>query len=213
MTLYQKFITEPTAAALAALYAENENANQTTPEKDLDVLTGLLIASRARRILQFGTFLGGSALVMADLARQAADDGKVITVDPNPAMNASCRKYAVQAGLLNIECIDGFSTDPKLLSHLSTYEWDAVYLDTTHQFSQTLAEITAIVPLCADHTLFMFHDASRYAADTLDMLHQGGVRRALREWCLVHPRWHYFVFEEAPFGQYGIGLMQKKGAP
>lgn len=213
MTLYHRLITDPTRAALDALHAENSNANQTTPDDDMDILAGLIVASKARRILQFGTFLGGSALVLADLARTNGDGARVVTVDPNPAMNESCRKYAVQAGLLHIECIDGSSTDPKLLARLHGDEWDAIYLDTTHQYQQTIAEINLIAPLCAPGTLFLFHDASHYAAETLDLNHQGGVRRAMREYCLYYPKWQSFIFEKPAFGQFGIGLMSKKAAP
>lgn len=211
MTLYKQHLARATLDALDALYRENGNANQTTPEDDLDVLAGLIIASKARRILQFGTFLGGSALVMADLAR-AHEGGCVVTVDPNPAMNESCRKYAALAGLENIETIDGSSTDPKLLARLHGDEWDAIYLDTTHQYAQTAAEIALIAPLCSAHTLFLFHDAGAYAAEALDLGHQGGVRRAIREYCLYYPRWQSFIFEKPAFGQFGIGLMSKKAA-
>jgi predicted O-methyltransferase YrrM len=213
MTLYQRLITEPTRAALAQLHAD-QNSTGTTPADDLDVLAALIAASKAVRILQFGTFLGGSALVMADLARQNSDHARLVTVDPNPAMNESCRKYAVAAGLLNIECIDGWSTDPRLLAHLQAEgPWDIIFLDTTHQYRQTVEEIAAIVPLCGPGTLFAFHDASAYAAETLDLNHQGGVRRAIREFCLMHPKWQTFTFEQPAFGQFGIGLMQKKTAP
>jgi predicted O-methyltransferase YrrM len=217
MTLYQKLICPQTVAALAALHKEQDTTG-TTPDDDLDTLAALIVASGARRILQFGTFLGGSALVLADLARQNGDGAKLVTLDPNPAMNESCRHYAALAGLGGmVETIDGDSLDERLLETLTPdvpeREWDAIYLDTTHQFGQTLAEIEAITPLCGPQTLFLFHDASKHAADTLDQNHQGGVRRAMREFCLEHPSWQWFVFEKPAFGQFGIGLMQKRSAP
>ena len=69
---------------------------------------------------------------------------------------------------------------------------------------------SAIAPLCGPQTLFLFHDASKHAADTLDTGRQGGVRRAIAEYCLLNPRWQSFVFERPAFGQFGIGLMQRK---
>lgn len=211
MTLYQKLIAPATQAALDQLY-KDQDATGTTPEDDMDVLAGLIVAARAHNILQFGTFLGGSSLVLADLLKQNGEAYRFVTVDPNPAMNASCRKYAELAGL-TIETFDGFSTDPGLIKHLSATTWDVVFLDTTHQYAQTVAEIAAIAPLCGPGTLFLFHDASAYAADTLDMGHQGGVRRAMREYCLNHPKWQWFIFEGPAFGKFGIGLMQKRAAP
>lgn len=209
MTLYQRLITPATAAAFAQLYAD-QDATGTAPEQDLDVLAGLVMAARATRILQFGTFLGGSALVLADLARQNGETYNFITVDPNPAMNASCRKYAALAGLV-IETVDGYSTDPALLVRLRQ-PWDLIFLDTTHQYAQTAAEINAIAPLCGPGTVFAFHDASHHAAETLDLGHQGGVRRAIREFCLRNPKWQSYTFERPAFGEFGIGVMSKKVA-
>jgi predicted O-methyltransferase YrrM len=215
--LYQRLLTAPTAAALAQLHAD-QNSTGTAPDDDLDVLAGLVVASKARRILQFGTFLGGSALVLADLARDNGDGALVVTVDPNPAMNESCRKYAALAGLGDIiQTRDGFSTDPALLLGLRNFQsvraWDMIFLDTTHQYGQTVAEIKAIAPLCGPHTLFAFHDASLHAAEALDVGHQGGVRRAMREYCLTHPAWQMYVYEQPAFGQFGIGVMSKRSAP
>lgn len=214
--MFRQLLKPETLAAFDQLHAENERHGETTPEDDLDVLAGIITASHAARILQFGTFLGGSALVLADLARaNGAARAKVITIDPNPEMNASCNKYAKLAGLDDvIQTMDGYSTDPTLLLRLRViqreYDWDAIFLDTTHQYAQTTAEIAAIAPMCGPSTLFLFHDASQYAADTLDLGHQGGVARAIREWCLINPKWQRFTFEKPSFGQFGIGVMQKR---
>lgn len=212
MTLYKRLLTPPALAALDALHREKQTTG-TTPDDDLDVLAGLLVASRAKSILQFGTFLGGSAVVMGDLAAQNGTGARLVTIDPDPAMNVSCRDYMTRAGLGGmLETVDGFSTDPAILKRLAEAEWDVIYLDTTHQHVQTKAEIAAIAPLCSEKTLFLFHDASAFAAETLDTGKQGGVRRAIREWCLLNPRWQTFTFERPAFGEYGIGMMQKRAA-
>jgi len=209
MSLYQKLISPTTQAALDMLALEND-ATGTTPDDDMDVLAALVVTSRAKRILQFGTFLGGSALVLADLAAQNGGTAQLVTLDTNPAMNASCRKYAELAGLDIIVTMDGSSTDPRLLAELGKSDWDLIFLDTTHQYEQTVAEIKAIVPLCGPGTLFCFHDASSAAAAELDLQHLGGVKRAIREYCLNHPQWQWFVFEEPKWGHFGIAVMQKK---
>lgn len=212
MTLYKRLLTPPAMAALDALHREKQTTG-TTPDDDLDVLAGLMVASKARRVLQFGTFLGGSAVVLADLASQNGEGALLVTVDPDPAMNGSARDYVGRAGLGGmLETVDTHSLDPVLLRRLAEAEWDVIYLDTTHQYQQTREEIAAIAPLCGPATLFLFHDASAFAADTLDAGKQGGVRRAMREYCLQHPRWQWFVFERPAFGQYGIGMMQKRVA-
>ncbi len=210
MTFYKSLLSPATVSALDQLHKE-QNTTGTTPEDDLDVLAALVVTSHARRILQFGTFLGGSALVLADLAGKNGEGAALTTVDSEPAMNLICKEYAQRASLLGMfTLIDGYSTDPVLIKSLSNTEWDVIYLDTTHQFSQTLQEIESITPICGPSTLFLFHDASAFAADSLDVGHQGGVRRAMREYCLTHPRWQWFIFEKPAFGQYGIGMMQKR---
>ena len=212
--LYRRLLQPETLAALDALHAENARHGETTPDDDLDVLAGLIVAARAYQILQLGTFLGGSALVLADLARQNnPEQAKVLTVDPDPAMNAACHKYAQLAGLESvIETVDGFSTDPRLLAQFRGTEWQAIYLDTTHQYGQTVDEIQCLAPLCGPATLFLFHDASVHAANALDLGGRGGVRQAMREYCLMNPRWQTFTFEAPAFGKFGIGLMQKRVA-
>lgn len=211
VNLYKRLLTPSALSALEALRAENDTTG-TTPDDDLDVLAGLVVASRSTRILQFGSFLGGSAVVLIDLAAQIdADNARLVTLDPNPAMNASTRKYCALAGHeKRVETIDGYSTDEAILRRLRGQEWDVIYLDTTHQYWQTLEEIDAISRLCSPRTLFVLHDASRFAAETLDMDRLGGVRRAMYEFCVTNPRWHYYIFEQPAFGQYGIGLMQKR---
>lgn len=210
MTLYKRLLTPPALAALDALHKEQPTIG-TTPDEDLDVIAALVVSSRAKHILQFGTLLGYSAIVLADLAAQNGVGAELVTVDNDPQVNMACRHYAEVAGLGGmVKTIDGSSTDPQLIDHLSKSEWDVIYLDTTHQYSQTVTEIDMITALCGPTTLFIFHDASQFAADTLDTQHQGGVRRAMREWCLTNPRWQCFIFERPAFGEYGIGVMQKK---
>lgn len=210
-TLYKRLLRPGTLAALDHLHAST-NTTGTTPDDDMDVMAAVLLAGRCARILQFGTFLGGSGLVLADIATQnGGPDGLLVTVDPNPAYNAKQRELAEMAELLPaVRTIDGLSTDPVLLAQLAREQWDAIYLDTTHQYGQTYEEIRAIAPLCGPRTLFLFHDASQHAANTLDTGRQGGVARAIREFAILNPRWQAFIFETQPFGQFGIGLLQRK---
>lgn len=209
MSLYKRLLSPKVLETLEAMHADLGAAmTGTTPDDDLDTLAGLLVAGRAKNILQFGTFNGASAIIFADLAAQNGG-GRVVTVDTAPQYNAMCRKYAERAEVA-IETIDGSSLDPVLLKELDKQTWDAIYLDTTHQYFATRDEILGIEKLCDEHTLFLFHDASTFAADTLDMQKQGGVKRAILEFTVMRPRWQWFIFERPAFGQYGIGVMQKR---
>lgn len=208
--MYRKLIRPAAIAALEQL-AKDVPQNWGTPDEDLDMLAAIATASKAQRVLQFGTAYGLSAVVLADIAAQNGPDAKLITIDPDQNMNASAKRYCEMAnvgGLVTV--VDGFSTDPLLLRELKRQTWDLIYLDTTHQYENTRDEIQAIAPLCDERTIWLFHDASLFAAEKLDQRHQGGVARAIREFAALNPRWQTFTFQRPAFGEYGIGMLQKR---
>ena len=208
--MYKKLLRPAALAALDQL-AKDVPQNWGTPDDDLDMLAAIATVSKSQRVLQFGTAYGLSAVVLADIAAQNGPDAKLITIDPDTNMNAAAKRYCDAAnvgGLVTV--IDGFSTDPLLLRELSKQKWDLIFLDTTHQYENTRDEILAIAPLCSERTVWLFHDASLFAAEQLDQRKQGGVARAIREFAYLNPRWQTFTFQKPAFGQYGIGILQKK---
>lgn len=209
--MYRQLLRPAALAAVDTLFREIPQNHWGVPDDDLNVLAGLFVTSRARSVLQFGTAYGLSAVVLADLAAQAGEGARLVTVDPSADMNAAARRYCDMAGIGGITTIvDGFSTDKALLGELDRQDWDFIFLDTTHQYEDTRAEIEAIAPLCSPRTVWCFHDASKHAADTLDQRKQGGVARAIREYVWLNPRWRSFTFEGPAFGQFGIAVMQKR---
>lgn len=217
--MFYKRVLSPEALAALDEFDVVHNANKTgtTPDDDMDMLAALMLSSKSTRVLQFGTFLGGSSIVLADLAKQNAaanPDGpapKFVTVDPSETYNETAMKWLEKSGARSFsKPALAFSTDPGLIRALKPHTWDFIFLDTTHQYFDTVEEIKAISTLCSDHTVWTFHDASIFAADTLDERHQGGVNRAIREFVAVNPQWQHFIFESKPFGLYGIGLMMRK---
>lgn len=209
--MYKKLLRPAALAAIEQL-AKDVPQHWGTPDDDLDVLAGLVAASRCQRILQFGTAYGLSAVILADIAAQNSADAQLVTVDPMPQMNAAAKHYCDLAGVGGIvTTIDGFSTDPLLFKEFAKQDWDAIYLDTTHQYQDTHDEIEKIHRLCSPRTLFIFHDASQHAAEHLDQRKQGGVARALREFAWLHSSWTLKIFEKPAWGLFGVGLLQKKG--
>lgn len=65
-------------------------SNMLIGEMEASVLTFLIKLGRVKKILEFGTYTGYSALVMAE---QLPDDGQVITVDINPSTTEIAKKY------------------------------------------------------------------------------------------------------------------------
>jgi caffeoyl-CoA O-methyltransferase len=106
------FIVEPSVEAYAEEHsspvddlfrrlADETRETQSAPQMMVGQLEGLLLAelvrlSRARRVLELGTFTGYSSISMA-LALPA--DGTVITCDVNAETNEIARRYAEEAGV------------------------------------------------------------------------------------------------------------------
>ena len=61
-----------------------------------------------------------------------------------------------------------------------------VFIDSSHEYWNTRAELDAWYPALAPGGLIVLHDSSEFAA-SFDVTAKGGVRRALREWRRLHP--------------------------
>lgn len=88
---------------LFARLAEETRATQTTPQMMVGPLEGRFLAflvrlSRARRVLELGTFTGWSSIAMASAL---PDGGRVITCDVNEETTAIARRYAEEAGVVD----------------------------------------------------------------------------------------------------------------
>lgn len=95
---------------------------------------------------------------------------------------------------------------------------ELVFLDSSHEYRQTLHEIEAWYPALAAGGFIVLHDTSEFAA-SFDVTGEGGVRRALQEWRESHPEVevislnHNVPALETPGMVYqdfcGVGLIQK----
>lgn len=192
-------------AALADMEREGHQGWR-TPDDDLSVIAGLVAARRPMTLLELGTCTGYSTIVLADIL--APYGGRVTTVEPDGNLQTVARHYAGRAGLENISFVEGKSTDDELLHVFSGTEWGMIYIDTTHQYAQTVEELRHYASLASGSTTIMLHDASVAAADELDYDQRGGVNRALREFLAEHADWQGMVFEQPAFpGRYGVGVM------
>jgi hypothetical protein len=90
--------------------------------------------------------------------------------------------------------------------------WDAIYIDTTHHYSQTCRELEIYCGRVATPgTLVLLHDASTHA-QSLDVEGRGGVKAAIGEWLAAHPEWQGMICEPPVFpeAQFGLGVLAKK---
>ena len=154
----------------------------TTLEPTLTFLFWWTLQNKPKRVLQLGTLMGYSALVIADALEF---DGHLTTVDIDARKLELAEMYARKSGLDQvISIIHGDSLDPAVIAELrEDGPYDLIYLDTSHYYDNTRAELAAYASypgIMHGASLFVLHDTSVLAQDW-DVTHKGGVRRALRE--------------------------------
>jgi predicted O-methyltransferase YrrM len=158
------FIVEPSVEAYAEAHstpptelferlAEETRATQSSPQMMVGQLEGFFLGelvrlSRARRVLELGTFTGYSSISMA-LALPPG--GRVITCDVNDETTAIARRYAEEAGVLD-------RIDYRVGPALETIErldepFDLVFIDADKP--SYLAYYEATLPLLSDEGLMV----------------------------------------------------------
>jgi caffeoyl-CoA O-methyltransferase len=158
------FIVEPSVEAYAETHstpptdlferlAEETRATQTAPQMMVGQLEGFFLSelvrlSRARRVLELGTFTGYSSISMA-LA--LPPDGRIVTCDVNAETTAIARRYAEEAGVLD-------RIDYRLGPALETIgqlegPFDLIFIDADKP--NYLAYYEATLPLLADDGLMV----------------------------------------------------------
>ena len=117
-------------------------------------LNFLVYMTRARRVLELGTFTGWSSIAMA---RALPSGGSVVTCDVNEGTTAVARRYAEEAGVA--DRID-FRVGPGLET-LATLDgpFDLVFIDADKEgyvdyYEATLPKLAPDGLIAADNTLF-----------------------------------------------------------
>jgi caffeoyl-CoA O-methyltransferase len=117
-------------------------------------LSFLVFMTRARHVLELGTFTGWSSIAMA---RSLPPDGCLVTCDVNEETTAVARRYAEEAGVA--DRID-FRVGPGLET-LATLDgpFDLVFIDADKEgyvdyYEAILPKLAADGLLAADNTLF-----------------------------------------------------------
>ncbi len=205
---YRMFLGGSTQLALDRLAAE-QDVRGSTDAGALNLIAALVLASGAKNVLQLGTYLGWSALVLADLV---GPKGQVVTVDPDWGFLQIANHYSDLAGLHNLTYVVGFSHHDKVVAEVARTPWDAIYIDTTHHYAQTVAELEIYCGRVAGPgTLVLLHDASTHA-QSLDVEGKGGVKAAITEWLAAHPDWQGMIYEPPAFpaALFGLGVLTRR---
>lgn len=188
----------------------------------ISLLHGLVTGNRLTRIAQLGTCAGYSALLLGWMLRRLNAPRGLFSLDIDPAMCASARRWIERAGLDDfVEIAEGSSLDPGSIDATRKYLGSApqlIILDSSHEYQSTLTELDLWYPVLAPGGVFVLHDVSEFAA-SFDVTGEGGVRRAFSEWRHAHPEVETFSFNgesrsmEAVRPAYqdacGVGLIHK----
>jgi predicted O-methyltransferase YrrM len=205
---YRRLVSRRTRKVLDKMVDDPAFAGSTDPSA-LVALAGLVAGARPQRVLELGTLMGFSTVVIADVLATAGD-GRVTSVDPSPHSQPSARRWLRAARLeAHAELVLGASTDEAVVGRLvDDGPFDLVYLDSSHTYEGTLAELDVLLEgpqLLGEHGLLILHDAGREAA-AFDATGLGGVRRALEEWLGPRNEAYGWLVLEPPFWPNACGL-------
>ncbi|CAN5609408.1 hypothetical protein BH18VER2_BH18VER2_02280 [soil metagenome] len=188
----------------------------------MSLLHGMVMGSGIQRIVQLGTHAGYSSLLLGFYLRQMHARHGLFCFEIDEPLCRFAREWLERAGLAEVVRVElRSSLDPASPGLARDYLGGApelVFLDSSHEYRQTLNEIEAWYPALAAGGLIVLHDTSEFAA-SFDVTGEGGVRRALQEWRESHPDVevislnHNVPAMETPGMVYqdfcGVGLIQK----
>jgi len=188
----------------------------------MSVLHGLVMGSGIQRIVQLGTHAGYSALLLGFSLRQMHAQHGLFSFEIDESLCRFARAWLERAGLNSVVKVELRSSldsaSPQLARDYLGGAPELVFLDSSHEYQQTLDELEAWYPALAPGGLIVLHDTSEFAA-SFDVTQQGGVRRALREWREAHSESEVISLNrnvpamETPGMVYqdfcGVGLIQK----
>jgi predicted O-methyltransferase YrrM len=156
----------------------------------MSLLHGLVMGSGIQRIVQLGTHAGYSALLLGFSLRQMHAQHGLFSFEIDEPLCRFARQWIERAGLSSVVQVElRSSLDPVSPQLAQEYLGGApalVFLDSSHEYQQTLDELGAWYPVLAPGGLLVLHDTSAFAA-SFDVTQKGGVHRALREWRDAHP--------------------------
>ena len=212
---YARFVS-PQANDVLEIMIDDEYFPGVSDPIALYALTLLIDIVRPKRVLQLGTHMGFSSIVIADMLAQQVQDGRLVTVDPAGNYHAIAKEWTEKAGVRErITFLDGYSTDSAIVREIQELgPFDLIYLDSSHMYAATLEELHLIFgeqSWLVNHGVLVLHDAAVYA-QRFDSTNQGGVYRALNEWIDTYPRHYSLLILEPPLwpSLCGLGVVTRR---
>lgn len=211
---YLSLMQPHTLAVLDKLYQDFEVAG-VSDQSILSLLATYLRMKQPTQVIELGTWIGCSCLVIADILANNDNVGHLVTVDPAWDKQDKAKRYVQEAGLSEtVKFLPGESCHDHIIAHLrNTAPYEVVYVDSLHGYENMLRELEFYCPgqgiVDKDGIMFL-HDAS-WKAQEWDPTHRGGVRRALEEWILRHDEMQMLILEPPAWtNPCGIGIIACK---
>jgi predicted O-methyltransferase YrrM len=198
--------------ALFEIILDEEFLGATDPQA-LGFIYSLVANNNYASVLQLGTWMGFSTIVIADaMKRSGLSHNKSLildTVENDPAVHQKAKASIARAGFQQfVRCIDGSSLDENV-QKLLREEYEFIYVDSSHSYDETKREIELYYRRLAEGGFMVFHDTSPDAA-SWDPTQQGGVRRAIDEWVASPASPREYCFFEKPLWRSSCGMFIAK---
>ncbi|OGO47194.1 MAG: hypothetical protein A2Z30_07380 [Chloroflexi bacterium RBG_16_64_43] len=187
---------------------------------DPSALSFLAAYARVRQptqLLELGTHIGFSTVVLGDVLAGNSQPGRLIAVDPARDTMAKAAEFVRLAQLdSTVTFIPGRSIDTEVVAILEERgPYEMIYVDSSHAYRETLEELRILwgsSNITGVGTCMWFHDAGRAAA-MYDTRGEGGVRRALDEWMNAEQGRYQLLVLEPPLwpNSTGLGMMRRVG--
>ena len=185
-------LTEGERAVMRAWYAEGD-ASGAVGECGvplISLLHGIVMGNCVRRIVQLGTHTGYAALLLGFMLRAMNAIRGLFTLDLDPEMCATTRRWIERAGLTSyVDVVELSSLDPNAPAKVRQFFGRApelILIDSSHEYASTLRELDIWYNAAADGGMLVLHDVSRFAAG-FDTTRDGGVERAFFQWRSANP--------------------------
>ncbi|WP_084673639.1 class I SAM-dependent methyltransferase [Sphingomonas sp. MM-1] len=187
----------------------------------ITMLTGLMMSSGIKRVVQCGHYVGFSTLLLGMIARRMGIGTKLYTVDIDPKSSAYTSSWLERAELSDIvQVAVRDSSDPICAKEAAAFLGGApqlVYIDSSHQYDHTRQELELWWEALPPGGLLVMDDVSGLSAD-FDRTKKGGSHRAAMEFrshtapnAVILNSTHYLENKHPTVfrGVCGLGLFQK----
>tara|TARA_B110000438_G_C15678586_1_gene591314 strand:+ start:172 stop:954 length:783 start_codon:yes stop_codon:yes gene_type:complete len=151
-----------------------------TDHQTLNLLFTMIILSKSTKILQLGTWMGFSGLVILDALSKSDGEGNkmFVTVDPNDLQHSKAMNFFDKAGFKKLYQLVTFASESSEAenSTIKYSPYDVIYIDSAHNDVQIIKELEIYFKMLRNGGLLICHDSG-----DLNGLPNSNVRKGLKE--------------------------------